>query len=144
MLDKDVVPTLLSIATPSSESGTDEEWELTLRFASEHREQNLAEIIFQHTTAATDPRKVGALIDHLIWNISDESLERMMQTFEAWLCADDPRKISYVLAMDYVFPFKDTKQMYDVLSAVKSKWPEFSERCDELIERRTRLVKKKL
>jgi hypothetical protein len=46
MLDKDVVPTLLSLATPSSEFGTDEEWELTLRFATEHREQNLAEIIF--------------------------------------------------------------------------------------------------
>jgi hypothetical protein len=138
MSDSDMVPTLLGIVTPSSKFGSDQEWELTIRFANEHCHDNLAEIIFANSPVSTEPWKVGALIDHLVWNISDESVERMIRTVESWMCGDNPRKISYALAVDYVFPFRDSQQMIAVLTDVKSRWPEFSERCDELISRRKR------
>jgi len=143
MSEQNLVPVLLNLITPSSKHPADEEWDLTLRFADQHRQDDLAEIIFVNTPASTEPWKVGALIDHLVWNISDESLERMINTLENWLRGDDPRRISYALAMDYVFPFKDPKEMFEVFTEVKSNFPAFCERCDELIHRRAKLRKNK-
>jgi hypothetical protein len=136
MSEQTLVPTLLSIITPSSEYGSDEEWELTLRFVDQHRGDDLAEVIFANTPPSTEPWKVGALIDHLVWNISDALLERMMRTVESWLCSEDPRKIGYALAIQYVFPFTNAEKMFAVLGEVKAMWPNFRERCDELINLR--------
>ena len=137
MSNDNLVPTLLDIMTPSTESGTDQEWELTLRFAEQHRDHDLAEVIFGNAPPDTEPWKVGSLIDHLIWNIPDESCERMVRTLESWIRGDDPRKVSYALAMEYVLPFTDPEEMIAVLGEVKGRWPEFGTRCDQLIARRS-------
>jgi len=135
-----LVQELLKIMTPSSEFGSDREWELTLSFVSECRDQNFAEIIYAATDSSTEPWKVGSLIDHLVWNIPDVALSQMMSTLELWLTSDERRRVSYALAVEYVFPFSNPEEMSNVMLDIGIKWPEFGARCDELIDRRLRTL----
>jgi hypothetical protein len=133
----DLLPRIFDAITPSSDFGTDTEWELIEQFVVQHATDDLAELTFAATDENTESWKIGALFDHLIWNTPDHG-GALMKTVENWLRGDDPRRVEFALAMNYVFPFPDPTTMTKVFTQIKTRWPKFAERCDERIASRSR------
>lgn len=136
MSSEEQIQEILSVISPGSESGTDQEWDLIIAFVRQHPDANLAELIYNHAPANVEPWKVGSLFDSLIWAPYSDNGGLLMETMEHWLRGDDPRKIEYALAIDGVFPFKKEAEMLEVLTQIKLQWPRLAARCDELITHR--------
>lgn len=136
----DFVSRILDVISPSTEDdgGTDEQFELIEQFVAQNPNEDLAELIFAGAVEDTEPWKVGALFDCLVWSTPNNG-SALMRTMENWLRGDDPRRIEHALSMGCVFPFRDAGTMKDVFSRINSRWPQFAERCNERVERRARL-----
>ena len=78
---------------------------------------------------------LSEVLDRLIWCFDDNGRE-LLKGRELWLSSNDKFKIEVALLMDEVFPYETINEMEDKLHQISKKWPEFSERCLDLINQR--------
>src|SRR4051812_48217106 len=121
---------LLAIRTPSVEFATDEEQALVEELGRRCPGNRLADAIYAVTEETTEPWRVGSLFDHLIWATPDNGLS-LIQSVEPWLDGDEPRKVLYRLAMQYILgPAPEDIETY------KRRWPAWAGRFDEMLAER--------
>lgn len=81
------------------------------------------------------PVALAEVFDKLIWCTADNGAE-ILRVAEDWLKGNNREKVQIALTMSEVFPFGSLEEMEQELGAVAQRWPEFSARCQELIESR--------
>ena len=136
MTNSNLVREILNVISPNSEDGTDVYWDLIEKLVAETPIDDLPNVIVENTPPETEPWKLGALFDHLLWSTPDNG-HSVMRECERWLIGSDYRKARYALAMTSVFPFRDPNEMVRVLLRVAQTWPDLRPRCEELIAKRS-------
>jgi hypothetical protein len=82
-----------------------------------------------------NPGSLAEILSALIWTMDDNG-DEIMHTIERWLRSDDFDRVSEALELEGVFPFKDEREMIDVLRRIQNQWPDLSSRCEYLINQR--------
>lgn len=95
---------------------------------------DIAEYLFSNKTRSVAPQFVADILDRLIWIVDDENGNQILDTRDKWLEGDDPERAHVALLMRETLPLKSLERAIEVLTRVKSRWPQFSRECDEIIE----------
>lgn len=113
-------------------------FDLVDEIVEQYGEDNLAIRLYNDIDETIDWKLIADLFCILVWSTNDNGHALTRET-DRWLVeAVDIRKIKIALNLD-VFPFIERSRMEDVLPHVAKKYPEVSERCLELIEKRRKL-----
>jgi hypothetical protein len=138
MTNSNLVRELLNLVRPNPDDEPDVYLDLIDNLVAETPLDDLANVIAENTPPETEPWKVGALFDQLIWSTPDNG-HSVTTECERWLMASDYQKVRYALAMTSPFPFIDGNEMVRVLLRVAQAWPDLRPRCEELIAERSLL-----
>ncbi len=98
---------------------------------------NIADYLFNSSQYAVHqlPGTLAEVLSSLLWTMDDNGKE-IMGAIEGWLESDDYFHVREGLAIDSMLPFSDQNKMEAVLGHIKTRWPDLSDRCDELIASR--------
>ena len=92
--------------------------------------EDLAEALFS-CSDTSELQKVAKILNIAAWCSNDNGASAQV-TLESWLRGENTSKI-WVSLHTECYPFKETEEMIEVLTNVKTKFPEHSKRCEELI-----------
>jgi len=93
---------------------------------------DVMEFLLANMAPNLPPGALAEVFDRLIWCLADNGKE-LLAIRDSWLQGDDRRKVAIAIAMDETLPFDGGSQMRGNLEKIADRWPEFTERCDELI-----------
>jgi hypothetical protein len=111
----------------------DKSFGLVDELIEEYGEENIAGRLYQDISLEWEWEIVTDLFGILIWSLSDEGAESLIDTTNNWLLEGNSlRKINIALHLD-IYPFRKKKQMQEVLSWLAMRYPEIAERCSHLI-----------
>lgn len=96
---------------------------------------DLADYLYDQSCDNLPPDALAEVLDRLIWCLKDNGTA-ICATRERWLLSDDRGRVEVALTMEEVLPFDDTGEMTTAFARICAKWPEFSERCQLIIELR--------
>src|SRR5688572_10211111 len=101
---------------------------------------NLADLLLERCrwTAREWPKGLAEILA-LLMEAMDDNGPEIMRAVERWLQSDDIFAVRVALEVDGVYPFLHRAEMEAVLSVVKARWPELSERCVQRIRDRAAL-----
>lgn len=98
------------------------------------------EFLFQRRTPNLPVQALAEIFDRLIWCMDDQGAE-LLEVRRKWLEGSDKEKIAIALAMNEVFPCNTRDEMHQLFSTISNRWPEFQDRCQEILQQWDQQVK---
>lgn len=95
--------------------------------------EQVMEFIVKNKAANSELRWYAEIFDRLIWLLNDNGTE-LLKVRTKWLESEEYEKVVIALEMGETFPYNNRQEMESRFSTIKEKWPELSERCNQLLE----------
>lgn len=108
------------------------------KFSKYMNTRDLMNFLIERRSDDLPASALAKVLDRLIWCFDDNGHE-LLKERELWLSSNDKYKTEVALLMDEVFPYETNHEMEDKLHQISIKWPEFSERCINLITQRKQM-----
>ena len=134
--DVDLLKDILDSILYEENGGTDitqEDFDLTDIFVDRYFKIDFTQVIIDSLQSNSDLRKVGTLLDILIWSTPDNGT-KLDSLIHDWITSNDKTKIEILLLREEWFPRTDRDENTKVLESVKQKFPEFTDLCKYYID----------
>ncbi|WP_144395617.1 hypothetical protein [Pleionea sediminis] len=95
----------------------------------------IMESLFESRAPNLPADGLAEVFDRLIWCLADNGAE-ICKVKEKWLESDSFDRCSIALHMNETFPYETIEEMKSSFDKIVSKWPQFSDKCDEILKRR--------
>jgi len=88
--------------------------------------------LVEHRAPGVEPSSFSDLFGRLVWLQADNG-SSILSVLSMWLEGDDFYGIRVALDLEEAFLFDSRAAMVDAFKRLESRWPEVSERCDEIL-----------
>ncbi|NKB33961.1 MAG: hypothetical protein GKR91_12765 [Pseudomonadales bacterium] len=126
-----------SISLDLDDSPSDELTDLIDEAQEQNQSDDLSEALFS-CAKCDDLDKLVYILNASAWCGSDNGAA-LQRTLELWLYGANENKIYVALNVE-TYPFRDKVEMEKCLIEIQTKYPQFGEKCESLINSRNKLT----
>lgn len=127
----------LALIAETQEGFSSATFQLVNKLVAAYGEDGLANRVAADLPSDTTWRQLADLLGIMIWSTSDNG-SAIFRSTDAWLLeGSDERLVLAALHLD-TYPFRERKEMEQVLTSIAEAFPRAADRCRELIASRRR------